>query len=192
MDKPFEKDREKKVVELRKEGKTIRKIAEELEISSRDVIKFVKREEAVNTQNDFNSQRPGKPNLDHNSIYTEILKHFKNGMNPLDVTIELGADPVKVQKAYFDFLDLRTLSKVGEAYKAIIDCLPFLLSLYRSMREQGLGLQDAKVALEYASDWKKAEEKLRATTDAVVQLQSQKWEIEKTLSKQGVNTDSTV
>lgn len=60
------------------------------------------------------------------------------------------------------------------------------------MREQGLGLQDAKVALEYASDWKKAEDKLRATTDAVVQLQSQKWEIEKTLSKQGVNTDSTV
>jgi DNA-binding NarL/FixJ family response regulator len=35
MDMPFEKEREMKVVELRKEGKTIRKIAEELEISSR-------------------------------------------------------------------------------------------------------------------------------------------------------------
>jgi hypothetical protein len=121
----------------------------------------------------------------------KMLKLFKNGMNPLDVTIKLGADPVEVQKAYIDFLNLRD-PKAGAAYKAIIDCLPFLLSLYRSMREQGLGLQDVMVALEYASDRKKAEVKLRATADAVVQLQSQKWAIEKTLSKPGVNTDSTV
>jgi transposase len=180
---PLRKEREKKVVELRKGGKTIRKIAAELEISSRDVVRILRREEVVNSQNDFRSHRQGEQNLSHPSIYTEALKLFKKGMNPLDVTIELGADSEVTQKAYIDFLNLRTLSEVGVAYKAITDCLPFLFCLYRSMREKGLGLQDAIVALEYASDWKKAEAKLRATADAVIQLQSQKWTIEKMLSR---------
>jgi predicted DNA-binding protein YlxM (UPF0122 family) len=166
-------EREKRVIELRKEGKTIREIATELKMSSRNVLEILKRAEEIRSQEEADKRMQEEKGF-HQSIYTKALKLLKDGKNPLDVTIELGVKAEETKKVYVDFLDIKTLGEFGGVYEDIKDSLLPLLALHESMKKKGLGVQDAIVALEYASNRKKAEEGLRAVADAVVSLVSDK------------------
>ena len=58
-------------------------------------------------------------------------------------------------------------------YKEIKPFLPDLLTVWNNVKEKGLFVKDALVAMEHAIDRGKAEEELRAINDKVTSLQTQ-------------------
>jgi hypothetical protein len=151
----------------RREGKSIREISKELRMSSRDIVAIHKKADESNLYEEFLDQKQLELNFEQ-SVYTEALKLFREGKSLLDVTIELGVKAEVTKKAYLDFLDTKTLGEFGGIYEDVKDCLPALVALYESMRNKGLGIRDTIVALEYASNMKKAQGQLESLAGAVV------------------------
>ena len=142
-------------------------------MSSRGVVGMLKRADENKLQEELENSRQEERN-NKQRVYTNALELLRGGKSLLDVTIELGVKTEETREAFIDFVDLRTFGEFGIVYEDVKDCLPAILALYRSIKEKGLGPKDAMVALEYASNMKKAQKDLQAVADAVVQLQSEK------------------
>ena len=94
--------------------------------------------------------------------YTRALRLFKEGKSLLDVTIELGVSAEETKRAFFDFRDITNGDDFRGVYEEIKPYLPDLLTVWKIVREKGLGVKDALFAIEHASERAKAEEELRA------------------------------
>lgn len=104
--------------------------------------------------------------------YTKALRLFKEGKSLLDVTIELGVLAEETKKAFFDFWDMSSVDHFRGVYEDIKPYLAGLLTLWEMMREKGLGVKDALVAI--ASDRAKAEKDLQIVTNEVSNMVTQK------------------
>lgn len=79
----------------------------------------------------------------------------------MDVTIKLGITSEESKKTYFDFQDLQTTDQFGKFYNQLQEYLPVLLPLCETLKDKGLGLREANLALEYAKNKSEAEDRLR-------------------------------
>lgn len=94
--------------------------------------------------------------------YTKALRLFSKGYSVLDVTIKLGITSDESKKMYFDFKYLQTTDQFGKFYNQ--EYLPVLLPLCETLKDKGLGLKEANLALEYAKNRSEAEDCLRNLT----------------------------
>ena len=113
------------------------------------------------------------------SNYTRALKLFKEGKNLLDVTIELGLFAEETKRAFYDFQEISCMDDFKAVYEDIKPFISALLTLWGMMRERGLGIKDALVAIGYASNRAKAEKELQDVTTKVSDMENRAYLLEK-------------
>jgi IS30 family transposase len=166
-------EKRRRVIGLRKEGWTVRDIATELHMSSRTVIGILKDNSSKKEREDSGKKAQEQQNALQTN-YTKALRLFKDGKSLLDVTIELGVFAEETMRAFFDFQEITGVDNFREAYEHIKSSLSALLILWEMMKERGLGVKDALVAIEYAKDHANAERELQVLTNKVEDMKIQK------------------
>jgi transposase len=144
-------EKRRNVIELRKEGKTIREIANQMHKSSRTVIDILK----DNNSKEKREESSRKEQEQQNAVltnYTKALRLFKEGKSLLDVTIELGVLAEETKKAFFDFWEMSSADDFRGVYENIKPYLPDLMSLWKTIIEKGLDVKDVLVAIEHVPD----------------------------------------
>jgi transposase len=109
-------ERKQYVIELFKQGKTIREIAQDVHMSFGSIGGIIKK---VKYDAD-----EGKEEEQNKSKDTQALKLFSEGKEPIEVaiTLDLGAD--EVNRRYREFWKLKRLYKLTELYEEMRNLLP--------------------------------------------------------------------
>ena len=94
--------------------------------------------------------------------YTKALRLFKDKKSLLDVTIELGVSAEETKKAFLDFWDMSSVDDFRGVYEEIKPYLPVIVSLWKNIKEKGLGVNDVLVAIDHASDRAKLRENYKS------------------------------
>ena len=132
-------ERERLVLDLYNQGKTIREIAKEVRMSFRDIgailnkaLEEKKREGSKEEQDNIES----KKNQERLSVSSQAYKLFSNRKTPLEVAIALNlreSEATKFYKEYWKLKQLHNLNMVYEETKGDIE--PFL-NLHRYLKLQ--------------------------------------------------------
>jgi hypothetical protein len=123
-------EKEKLVIRLHKEGKTIRQIASEAHLSFSDIGKIIRK---LNGQNNNDLI-----DLKDKSIETRAIYLFSRGKTPLEVVIELNLPASEVHDLQEEFWTLNQLHDLAIAYGEIKNFLPSFLNLFHSLKKYGM------------------------------------------------------
>ena len=124
-------EKEKRVIELHLEGKTIRDIAKEIHMGFYDIgrrIKtYEKQQAAIALKEKPKSDLPQiKKKLSKSS---QAIKLFREGKKLTDVAIELDITPEKALKLWYQFLKLERMYQAYEFYKDYEYDIPRFLTI---------------------------------------------------------------
>jgi hypothetical protein len=120
-------EKEKLVITLHKEGKTIRQIAHEAHISFTDIGKIIRKMNG-HCNND-------RIDLKDKSIETRAIYLFSIGKTPLEVAIELNLPASEVHNLQEEFWALNQLHELAFVYGEIKNYLPSFIKLYHCLKE---------------------------------------------------------
>jgi hypothetical protein len=137
------KEKEKMVIELAKEGKTTRQIAESIHMSLRDIGRIIAKEtgDHVLVERDKQQQESEKEKQNKwksMSIYSKAFQMFKNKRTLADVAIELDLKSSAVLNFYNDYLDLLKMSWLVHIYNDLKEDFVLFLHLYNRIKKEGL------------------------------------------------------
>ena len=147
-------EKEKRVIELHKQGKTIRQIAPEVHMSFRDISKKIKNydkklklQQTKNEENNLLNQKIKK-----SSISSQAYKLFLDGKNPVQVAIDLQLDYEKVRKYWTEFLRLNNMKKLYNIYIENEFHLDYLFKIYYFMLTNNISIKDTENVLRNADN----------------------------------------
>ena len=145
-------EKEKRVIELHLEGKTIREISKEVLMSFRDIFKIIKeyRRKQIkkeNTKNNNNNATSIKKQLRCNKSYALFL----NGKTPVEVAIDLQID-YEVRKYWTEFLRLQNMKDWANIYIDNEYRLDYLLHIYYFMVRNKIPKKDCEIVLRNADN----------------------------------------
>ena len=146
-------EKEKKVIELHKQGKTIRQIAPEVHMAFRDISKIIKaydkkmRLETKKEENNPPNQKIKKP-----PISSRAFKLFLDGKTPVQVAIDLELDFQSVRKFWTEFLRLQNMTKLYNIYIENEFHLDYLLKIYYFMLRNNISIRDTENVLRNADN----------------------------------------
>jgi hypothetical protein len=160
-------EKEKLVITLHKEGKTIRQIAHEAHISFTDIGKIIRK---------INGQKDETIDLKTKSKDTQALYLFSIGKTPLDVAIELNLPASEVHNMQEEFWALNQNYDLALVYGEIKNFLPSFLKLFHSLKELGmLNEESLSSFLKYAGhDLPELTYRLQQLANEVIDLESKK------------------
>ncbi len=121
-------EKEKLVIRLHQEGKTIRDIAQQIHMSFKDIGTIIRR---IDGQEDDIETK----DLKNKSKYTQALFLFSNGKKPIDVAIELDLSASEVQNMLEEFWALNDFHELALVYGEIKSYLPSFLKLFHCLKE---------------------------------------------------------
>ena len=151
-------ERERLVLDLNNQGKTIREIAKEVRMSFRDIGIILnkaveeKDKEGIKQQDITKENHEQEEQQDHPSLSTQAYKHFSNGKTPLEIAIALNlreSEATKFYKEYWKLKRLHNLTLIYEETKGDID--PFL-RLYKLSKAAGMNAQQVVNLLKIANN----------------------------------------
>jgi hypothetical protein len=126
-------EKKKKVVELRKKGKTIRQIAKAVQMGFGEIGEILREnfpEEEIKTTL-------------QQSRYTKALELIDNNKSQFEVAVQLHLTYDEVEKINKDYLKLRNRDRLGQIYQDLGDNLEPFLILHDTMKEAGKTPGDA-------------------------------------------------
>ena len=134
--------KEQYVIELYKQDKTIREIAQRVHMSPRDIGAITNKVKAE--MEGDSGQLEGKADYDNKSKSktTQAIKLFSEGKNLVDVVIALDLPPEDVRIMYREFLGLKNMHKLVEVYDEMQNYLPSFLELFRLIESRGINKND--------------------------------------------------
>ncbi len=143
-------EKEKKVIELHKEGKTLKDIAPIVHMSFRDISKIIKAFDKKirlqqNKENNLMNKKNKKP-----SISSQAFKLFRDGKKLTDVAIELEIPARKAVKLWSQFLRLERMHDCYEFYQECQHDLPTLLSINNFIKRNNVDGKDIANVLRQA------------------------------------------
>lgn len=150
-------EKEEKVKELHKQGKTIRQIAPEVHMSFRDISKLIKEYERK-IKLEERKKDSGKNNNDDKKPIKRILKSskayelFLKGKTPVQVAIELDICYEETRKYWTEFLRLQ---KMDELYHLYVDNeyhLNYLFKIYYFLLRNQVDFKNIENVLRIAYD----------------------------------------
>lgn len=115
-------EKEKRVIELYKEGKTIREIAQEVHMAFRDISQIIKKY-IEDTDKNIKLQK---------KISVQALSLFNQGKKPIEVAISLELGCEETEKIYQQFWRLNNIHILDSIYQEIkedISRLMYTISL---------------------------------------------------------------
>jgi DNA-binding CsgD family transcriptional regulator len=131
---------EKRVIELREQGKTYREIMKELNVSPGLISSILKKS---------NGEEETKPV----SIDTQARKLFSQGKTPLEVANELDLSVEETERIYRDFWKLKGLYDLYTAYEDVIKRnIRSFLTFYRIVKEREIGEKNLLIILEQSDN----------------------------------------
>jgi hypothetical protein len=140
-------ERERLVLELYNQGKTIREIAKEVRMSFRDIGVILNKAVEEKTE----GLKEQHEEIQQLSVSSQAYKLFSEGKTPLDVAVTLNlreSETTKFYKEYWKLKQLHNLTIIYEETKGDIE--PFL-KLYRLSKAAGMNVQKVVNLLEIAN-----------------------------------------
>jgi hypothetical protein len=141
-------ERERLVLELYNQGKTIREIAKEVRMSFRDIGAILNKTFVEKAEGSKEQQEEIQQLSDSSQAY----KLFSERKTPLEVAIELNlgeSEATKLYKEYWKLKQLHNLNMVYEETKGDIE--PFL-KLYKLAKRKGIGVKQVVDILAIANN----------------------------------------
>jgi hypothetical protein len=113
-------EKEKKVIELYKEGRTIREISQVVHMAFRDIGKLIKKYVEDTDQNKKLQKK----------ISIEALTLFNEGKKPIEVAISLELDCEQTEKIYQEYWRLNNLHILYSIYQELKEKTSDLIDIY--------------------------------------------------------------
>jgi hypothetical protein len=155
-------EKERRVIELYKQGKTIREIAKEVHMSFASIGSITKK---VN----------GEDKTKVLSIDTQALKLFSQDKKPLEVAIALDLSANQVEELYKQFWRLNDLHQLTLIYEEIKQYLPEFLQLFKIIKENKMdNKKDIVNALKYADQLPCLENEFQTLLNQIGMLKNKK------------------
>jgi uncharacterized protein YerC len=147
-------EKEKRVVELHLEGKTLKEISREVHMSFRDISKIRKAydKKIELQQNKKETQVKNQTTTKKESLSTQAFKLFREGKKPTEVAIELNIPFKKTKKFWVQFLDLERMDECYEFYQDYRYDIPTFLSINNFMERNDIYGKDILEVLRTAND----------------------------------------
>ena len=145
-------EKEKKVIELHKEGKTYKEIAIQVHKNFRDISRIIKAYErkkelqAKREESNQSSQTKKTP------ISTQGFKLFRDGKKLTEVTIDLEIAAKRALKLWSQFLRLEKMYECYEFYQIFQFQIPELLSICSFIRKNEGDIRNIANVLKEAKD----------------------------------------
>jgi hypothetical protein len=125
-------EKEKHVIELYQQGKTIREIAQDVHMSFADIGSIIRKFTKLDDANKPQEKDP----IALISKDTQAFKLFSEGKKPIEVAIKLDLGADIVGRLYQQFWRLEGLYQLNQVYKEIRRYLPSFLELFKIMKQQ--------------------------------------------------------
>ena len=111
------------VIQLHKEGKIQREIAQIAHMSIRDISRIIRKLEEIPKEK---------------SVEIQALDLFQQGKKPIEVAVELNQNAQKISKLYKDYLKLEGFYELVLLYEKINNNLSLFLRLYHAIIQNGI------------------------------------------------------
>ena len=133
-------EKEKKVVELHKNGTTLKEIAPIVHMSFRDISKIIKAyDKEIRLQSNQKENNPDSQ-IKKPSISSQAFKLFSEGKKLTDVAIELEIPARKVVKLSAQFSKLERMEDCFEFYQVFQYEIPQLLAISSFIRRNKINI----------------------------------------------------
>jgi transposase len=177
-------ERERLVLELYNQGKTIREIAKEARMSFRDIgvilnkaveeKKEASKEQAQDNNNNAEENKQ-QEQQQHLSLSAQAYKLFSEGKTPLEVAIALNLRESEATKFYREYWKLKQLHKLNIVYEETKGDIDPFLKLHKLSKAKGMGVKQVVTLLQIANnDLPAVEKQFKRLRNDVNILQFQK------------------
>lgn len=136
-------EKEKLVIDLYNQGKTIRDIAKQLRMSFRDIGTILKKTSGDVEENQSKEQL---------SPSTQAYRLFSEGKTLVEVAIALDLNESETTKYYEEYLNLKQLHELGMVYKEIGGDIVHFLKLFRILKRERITPQHIVSLLKIANN----------------------------------------
>jgi DNA-binding CsgD family transcriptional regulator len=161
------KEKEKYVIELRKQDKTYKEIAHQLKISPREISKILKK-----ATGEIEEKERKKIVL---SKTAQALKLYKKGKSPIDVAIKLDLSTQEANSLYIDYLSLNNLHHFVERFKEFDkDSLQDLIDNCDFIKENGITKEEIVEAIKKRNELIKIKEEYHNIAEELKDLKRQR------------------
>lgn len=134
-------EKKEKVIELHKQGKTIRQIAPEVHMSFREISKIIKAYQKKlrlqQTKKETNNQS-SQTTTKKLSLSSQAFKLFSEGKKPTNVKIELDITPEKVEKIWSQFLKSERMEECYDFFQECEYDIPTLLTINNFIKRNNI------------------------------------------------------
>ncbi len=121
-------EKEKLVIDLYNQGRTIRDISKEARMSFRDIGSILKKASEEKEENQGKEQSPS----------TQAYRLFSKGKAPIEVAIALDLSEVETTKYYEEYLNLKQMHELRMVYEGIGGDIVHFLKLFRILKKSEL------------------------------------------------------
>ena len=135
-------EKEERVIELHKEGKTIRAIAPIVHMIFGPISKIIKAYDKK-VQLDKKKENNQQKTKQKKSLSSRAFKLFSKGKTPTQTLIELNSSPEKVDKLWSQFLKSERMEYCYEFFQMCQYDLPMLLSINNFMKRNNIDGKDS-------------------------------------------------
>ncbi|HET9805286.1 MAG TPA: hypothetical protein VFP49_00100 [Nitrososphaeraceae archaeon] len=161
------KEKEKYVIELRKQGKSYREIAKLLKMSPREISYYLKKANGETEEKERKKIVLSKT--------AQALQLFKRGKSPTDVAIKLDLSPQEAQSLYYNYVSQNNLHRFVQTFKEFDnDSLRDFIDYYYFMKENGIGKNEMVEAIKISNDYPKIKEEYHDISDELKELKRQR------------------
>jgi hypothetical protein len=164
-------ERERLVLDLYNQGKTIREIAKEARMSFRDIGVILNK--AVEEKEE--GLKEHHKEIQQLSVSSQAYKLFSNRKTPLEVAIELNLRESEATKFYKEYWKLRQLHNLNMVYEEVEGDIDPFLKLHKLSKAKGIGVKQVVNLLKIANnDLPCIEERFKRLRNEISMLQFQK------------------
>ena len=140
-------EKQRRIIQLAKEGKTTRQIAEVVHMSLRDIGRIIAKETGdqdfvEEMKQKLEDEKEKQNRWKSMSPYARAFQMFKDGKSLEDVAIELDLDTDTVLYYYEDYLRLLKMGWLVKIYKDLKNDFPVFFYLYQRIKKEGLNKHD--------------------------------------------------
>ena len=137
-------EKERFVIDLYNQGKTIREIAKQARMSFRNIgvilnKRIEEKNEAKGQQDNNTYAETNQEQQQYSSLSTEAYKLFFNGKTPIEVAIALNLRESEATEFYKEYWKLKQLHNLSMVYEEVKDDIVPFLKLYRLAKRKGIG-----------------------------------------------------
>jgi hypothetical protein len=161
-------EKERLVIDLYNQGKTIRDIAKELRMSFRDIGSILKKASGEKEENQDKEQPLLSPS-------TRAYQLFSKGKTPIEVAIALDLNESETAKYYEEYLNLNQMHELRMVYEEIGGDIVHFLKLYKLSKYAHMNPEHVVNLLQISNEYLPLlEQKYKKLTKEIDFLESEK------------------